>query len=213
MLALADLVDAMERAFAVTRGGLRSWPDPHPDRSPRDDEYSRVTDGDRWRLLGARADAWLDVLEAADIARVDRSADVRWVDETWPPLSRQRRAEPRRPGALALVVGRSTVGDVEGAGVTFGLGDPALRVAWFPHCGCDACDSGSQDELDQIDRLVTGVVSGTFRRLVSGRREITQVDPGGWSASGSFRRGEVEAVLARADGWQELSGAPWLDLA
>lgn len=33
----------------------------------------------------------------------------------------------------------------------------------------------------------------------------------GWSASGSFRRRQVERVLADPAGWTEISGAAWLD--
>ena len=92
---------------------------------------------------------------------------------------------------------------------TLGAADPAVRVTWIPDCGCDACDSGSQDVLDELDENVLGVVSGAFRRLWSGDREITVIGDGRWSASGGFRRGEVHAILADPAGWQEVSGAPW----
>jgi hypothetical protein len=91
-----------------------------------------------------------------------------------------------------------------------GVGDPAICVAWFPACGCDACDDGSQEVLDELDRHLLGVVSGTFRRLSSGDRVITVIEEGGLSASGAFRRGEVDAVLADPTGWDEVAGASWL---
>ena len=161
--------------------------------------------------MGARADAWLAALEQANLAAVQRDATVRWVVQPGTHLSRLDRAVPRRPDALPLVVGRSRIGDVDDAGVTFGVGDAAVCVAWLPECGCDACDSGSQNELDQVDRLVLGVVSGTFRRLTSGSRQITQLDLNGWSASGAFEHREVDAVLANPPGWHELSGPSWLE--
>lgn len=209
MVTLAELLDDVDRAFAGTARGMTSWPDPHVDRRPSDDEYSRVTDGARWRIVGARFDAWLEVLDARGLARIERHALVDWVEPPRTQVSRSDRAVPRRAGALALVVARSRVGDVDDAGVTFGVGDPATLVGWLPQCGCDACDSGSQDELDQVDAFVGGVVAGTFRRLSSGGRVITQLDPSGWSASGDFERREPEAVLAEPDGWDELSGAAW----
>jgi Family of unknown function (DUF6226) len=86
-----------------------------------------------------------------------------------------------------------------------------VRVVWFPDCGCDAGDSGSQNELDHLDAHVRGIVTGRFRRLTSGARTITVTDDSGWSASGRFRRGEVERVLADPVGWQEMSGASWFD--
>jgi len=81
----------------------------------------------------------------------------------------------------------------------------------FPDCGCDACDSGSQNELDHLDAHLRGLITGRFRRLTSRTRTITVIDDSGWSASGSFRRGEVERVLADPVGWHELSGRSWID--
>lgn len=208
---VTDLVDAVEAAFAVTGRGLSTWPNPHADRSPNDDEYSRTNDAGRWRIVGARADAWLVALEDAGLARVDRDTEVTWVTEPGTRLSRADLAVPHRPGALPLVVARSAIGDVPDAGITLGVGDPATCIAWLPDCGCDACDSGSQNELDQVDQVILGVVAGTFRRLTSGSRQITQLDPGGWSASGRFDRRGVDAVLADPQGWDELSGSAWTD--
>jgi len=39
-----ELLDAVDEAFAVTGRGLAPWPDPHPDRRPRAEEYSRLSD-------------------------------------------------------------------------------------------------------------------------------------------------------------------------
>ena len=36
--------------------------------------------------------------------------------------------------------------------LTLGVGDPAVCIGWLPDCGCDACDSGSPNELEQLDR-------------------------------------------------------------
>jgi hypothetical protein len=208
---LADLVDEVDKAFAVTGRRLSPWPDPHPDRNPSDDEYSRITDAAKWRIVGARAEAWLRALGEANLAQVERDTTVQWTTEPRTRVSRTDRAVPHRRGAVPLVVARSTFGDVPDAGVTLGVGDPAVCVSWLPECGCDACDSGSQNELDELDRIILGVVSGTFRRLELGNRLITQFDDDGWSASGSFGRREVEAVLANPKGWHEISGASWTD--
>ena len=48
-----------------------------------------------------------------------------------------------------------------------------------------------------------------LRRLTSGKRVITQLDAGGWSASGDVSRLEVARVLADPRGWDEIAGAPW----
>ena len=206
-----DLLASVDAAFAITGRGLTPWPDPHPDRAPLDEEYSRLLDPAKWRIIGARAEAWLVALVEAGVAVVERDASVRWRAAPTTVISRIDRVVPRAEDALPLIVARSRLGDFDDAGVTVGVGDPAVCVAWFPHCGCDACDSGSQDELDELDRHIVGIVSGTFRRLTKGSREITVVDDHGWSASGGFQRREVGRILADPTGWDELAGTSWLE--
>ena len=87
---------------------------------------------------------------------------------------------------MTLIVASSILGGVDDAGV-----------------------SGSQNELDHLDAHIIGVVSGAFRRLTRGGREITVIGDDGWSASG-WNRGrigrEVNEVLANSAGWNELAG-------
>jgi hypothetical protein len=205
-----ELRAAVDAAFAITRRGLRSWPDPHPDRSPRDEEYSRLLDPGKWRIVGARADAWLIALVDSALAVVEGNVAVAWREQPGAEISRTDRIVPFASGALPLSVARSRIDDVDDAGVILGLGDPAVLVEWFPDCGCDACDSGSQNELDHFDERMAVIVSGGFRRLSDGNRTITVFGEQGWGASGSFARGEVDAVIADPRGWEELAGAPWL---
>jgi hypothetical protein len=205
----SELLAAVDRAFVDTGRGLARWPDPHADRSPRDDEYSRLLDPAKWRIIGARADAWLRALVDAGLADVERGASTRWQVEPGPVISHTDRALPAVRAALPLVVARSQLGDVVDAGVVLGAGDPALCVTWLPDCGCDACDSGSQNELDCLDAHVLSIVSGTFRRLSDGARTITDRGQDGWSASGQFARGEVCAILADPKGWDVVTGASW----
>jgi hypothetical protein len=226
-----ELIARVDAAFAVTGHGLAGWPDPHPDRSPCDEEYSRLSDPAKWRIVGARADAWLMTLVQTGLAVVDHGAQVQWRVPPTTVVSRTDRVVPYVSGALPLVVARSQLGAVDDAGVTLGVGDPAVCVTWIPDCGCDACDSGSQDVLDELDEYVFGVVSGAFRRLWSGDREITVISSERWGASqrnvhysdvgawtsgstatrlGKFGRKEVDAILADPGGWQEISGAPWM---
>jgi hypothetical protein len=205
-----ELISRVDAAFAVTGHGLTGWADPHPDRSPSDEEYSRLSDPAKWRIVGARADAWLIALVETGLAVVDPNAHVHW---RMPPRTVVSRAESVTPyvlGALPLIVARSQLGTVDDAGVTLGVGDPAVCVAWIPDCGCDACDSGSQDVLDELDEYIFGVVSGAFRRLWSGDREITVIGGERWNASGNFERGEVPAILVDPTGWLVLSGAAWM---
>jgi hypothetical protein len=210
VVAESELRAAVEGAFAITGRGLRSWPDPHPDRSPLDEEYSRLLDPAKWRIVGARADAWLMALVDADLAVVERNAAISWHEKPGSVVSRADRVIPVASGALPLSVARSRLGDLDDAGVTLGLGDPAVCIDWFPECGCDACDSGSQNELDYFDEHMAVIVAGTFRRLSDDNRTITVFGEHEWQASGRFDRGEVEAIIADPRGWAELAGMPWL---
>ncbi len=208
----SELLAAVNEAFARTGRGLLPWPDPHPDRSPLDEEYSRLLDPVKWQIIGARAEAWLVAMVETGLAVVEQNASVDWRAEHGIVISRTDRVVPHAAGALAAVVARSRLGDVGDAGVVLGVGDPVVCVAWFPECGCDACDSGSQDELDHLDDHILGIVSGAFRRLSDGAREITVIGEHRWSASGQFDRHEVQAVLADPTGWNELAGESWLAL-
>jgi hypothetical protein len=204
-----DLPASVDLAFEVTGRGMSPWPDPHPDRSPLEEEYSRVTDAEKWRIIGARADAWVLALADAGLATVERGTEVAWRVAPGTVISRTDRVIPRAVGALPLVVARSQLADIEDAGVTLGVGDPAHCVTWFPHCGCDACDSGSRNELDDLDAHVLAIVSGAFRRLSSGRAEITVIGDRR-SASNLSSGADVARVLADPTGWEEVSGASWL---
>ncbi len=198
-------------AFSVTGRGLRRWPDPHPDQSPREAEYSRILDPRKWRILGARAEAWLGALVDTGLADIGPGASVAWRAAPRSVISQVDLVVPRVADALPLIVARSRLGDVDDAGVTLGVGDPAVCVEVFPYCGCDACDSGSQAELENLDRHILGIVAGVFRRLSDGSRMITVIETSGWAASGRFRRREVEAILADPTGWEMLAGGSWLN--
>jgi hypothetical protein len=204
-----ELIAKVDAAFAATGRELTGWADPHPDRSPSHEEYSRLSDPAKWRIVGARADAWLLALVETGLAVDHPKAHVNWRMPPRTVLSHADLVTPHVLGALPLIVARSQLGIVDDAGVTLGVGDPAVLIAWIPDCGCDACDSGSQDVLDELDKYIFGVVSGRFRHLWSGDRQITVVADG-WSASGAFNRGEVQAVLDDPTGWLELSGASWM---
>jgi hypothetical protein len=205
-----ELLTAVELAFEFTGRELTPWPDPHPDRSPREEEYSRLLDPAKWRIIGARADAWFTALVDNGLAGVERNVTVDWQDPPGPAITRTDRIVPIVTGALPIAVARGRLEDIDDAGVTVGVGHPSVLVALFPDCGCDACDSGSQDELDRLDQHMLGIVAGRFRRLTRRGRQITAIDADGSSGSGTFRRGERARILADPRGWHELSGRSWL---
>ena len=214
----AELLRAVDAAFETTGRDTPGWPDPHPDRQALDEEYSRVTKPAKWRILGARVDAWFAALTDLGLADIERGATVRWQEDALIGSSIDR-AVPRAADAIPLVIVRDSIDDVEGAGLRIAVGDPAKEVVAIPDCGCDACDSGSQNELDHLDRHLTSVVTGRLRRLWRPQEDITALGgDDGWSASWRAgpkpvpmgRRRDVPAILADPRGWQEISGASWL---
>lgn len=215
----ADLLAAVDAAFETTAAGLARWPNPHPlGVSPSEEEYSRVTNPDRWAILGARVEAWIAALHP--IADLERDVTVTWLDPPGghghvPTLVGADRMVPRFVTGLPLTFGRSELGGLP-VGVVLGVGDPAWCPGFFPECGCDACDSGSENELDDLDAHVFALVTGRYRRLVrtDGLIEVFD-DSRGWSGLGPRAGREVDRILAAPDparlGWTETSGPSWLE--
>jgi hypothetical protein len=146
---MTDLRAAVDAAFVVTSRGLRRWDDPHAGEMPSDDEYSRCLDPAKWRIIGARADAWVDALVRLRYATVEHGASVGSRASGFPAVTRTDVVHPRATGPLSLAVGRSRIEDVDDSGVELGaVRDGVLVdvVSFLPDCGCDACDRGSQPE-------------------------------------------------------------------
>lgn len=162
----ADLRARVEAAFA--RLDLPSWPDPHPDRSPRDEEYSRLTDPARYRVVHARARVWADVLREAGARAEALPAGEGAADR---PFDRGVRLTVPRPGTLALLLLERDVRDpfrpdAEALPVLdVAVARPDVVVETQPDCGCDACDTGSADILGTLDEAVARVVGGPFVAL------------------------------------------------
>ena len=127
-------------------------------------------------------------------------------------ITSAERVVPAAASALELVIAQSRIGDVDDAGVVLGVGSPAECINWFPDCGCDACDSGSQNELDHLDNHLLGIVTGRFRRLTKRTQTITVINEDSWSATNlSAPTGRyIEKVLADPRGWIDLTGNSWL---
>ena len=193
---LSALMAEVEVAFTRTAAGLLRWDDPHPppDRIVADEEYERVTNPGKWRIVGARVDAWIDALVDLGLATVEHGADLRWVESPTSAFTRADLVRPTAEGAVPLVVCRSRIEDVPDAGVTLGVGDPAVRIAFIPDCGCDACDSGSQNEIDHLDKYIRPVVTGEFRHLRNGRQSITVLEDGS-RQSHNIGMGELPAGI------------------
>lgn len=211
MVSLEELLAAVDMAFERTALGLRRWDDPHADRDANEDEYSRCLDPAKWRIVVARAEAWVDALEAVGLAEVERGATVTWAHDRgqtieWDSVDVLR---PRAGDGVPVVFASQSWGDcIELNGVTLGAGDPVVEVSGAPACGCDACDHGSEMELRAFDDAVLELLTGGVRYLWRDDVSI-RLTRHGRAIVGALDDDEVEAVLADPSGWNEVRGAGW----
>lgn len=183
------LVAAVERRYAKL--DPPSWPDPHQGELPAEEEYSRVTDPERYVVVRHRVHAWVDELAA-------RGAEVSPVETA--PLGPTRRVAVPRPGTSALFVQ-----EVHEPGfpdvVRFALGDPRAGFADVPDgCACDACDSGSESLLMMIDEVFVAAVAGLLEVEITDS-QLRVRSP--FTSSEGTHGGRVPALTGR---W---SGAEW----
>ncbi len=208
-----SLLDEVDRAFEKTGANTPGWPDPHPERDPLEEEYSRVTDVSKYRILGSRVDAWVTVVTDRGIAGfLDVPAEP-WIDGRRPPDRHQRvlRFEPVATGALRLLVATTLV-DGRPFGVDVGVssrdGRPVL-LAMVPDCGCDACDSGSADLLRELDGWVLTVARGGVVHARRGEHTATR-SWGGWCTANRGDASWLDESAPAIDGLQRWMGAPWV---
>ena len=96
MTTLQRLLAEVARRYAAL--DLPTWPAPHPDGAPpREEEYSRVTDPQRYWIAGVRARVWAEVL--AEAGAVVAPDPVRGI-----PLEEAGRADLTVPVDRALRV-------------------------------------------------------------------------------------------------------------
>lgn len=229
---LLDLLADVERSFAVTGADTPPWPDPHlgPDGEDipvREEEYSRCLDPGKHRILAARAEAWAQVLVAkgwAEREEIADSAALTWLTDPLVTTHRATVLRPHRPGAQPLLLARTAPDGQDGdhdlaradallPGLVVGAGDPPLPVETIPDCGCDACDSGSRDLLEQLDQAILSIVDGSYEALISPRGRSDRSSFGA-SAGAGVDQPEVNAVLTAGpwvEGWTPRPMDPMLD--
>ena len=207
--------------------GLPAWPDPHPGmESPRDEEYSRVTDPERYRIVHARARVWTDTLRDVPGVEVGTVAPSALGSEgRLGRFDRGVRLSSTRPGTLPLVLLEqdAPLQGREGslAVLHISVAQPVIALAMLPDCGCDACDSGSDDLLRAIDKTVGHVLGGPFV-VMRGERWHAHWHPDGGSSSGTGRGPDHAKLMTLcrrlADGEEvrlprgadAFVGRPWL---
>ncbi|WP_420032055.1 DUF6226 family protein [Streptomyces sp. cg28] len=207
---------AVDEAFADTGAGTPAWADPHPDRAPLDEEYSRCLDPGKYRILAARADAWTRVLCGLGLATAEPVGDPAGLWRRTPglPMSESVLLRPVRADAVPLVFGFGAVDDVPRTVVVVGAGAPAVPAEQVPDCGCDACDDGSEGILELLDDAVVAVVTGTFAHIDAGPGQVI-VDTGesrsagNWPASAESPEAALDAARAGRSHHQVVSGPAW----
>lgn len=89
------------------------------------------------------------------------------------------------------------------ASVSIGAGDPAVFLEQMPDCGCDACDSGSEDMFRVIDETVLSVVGGSL--IVELNKKWLSVQSGTGSSAGGpdsrFRQTTSFHASPWSDSW------------
>lgn len=221
---LADVEDAFTRTGAHTPG----WEDPHLGadgelRDSREEEYSRCLDPGKYRILWTRAEAWAQVLTARGWAEAEEDAHPEWVTAPQVATHRTTVLRPSRPGAEPLLLARTAPEDaggstdLEGAdaqilGLVIGAGDPAVPVSTVPDCGCDACDSGSHDLLEDLDRTLLSIVDGSFEAELAPGWSSQRTSFGAQSGSGDEDANVTMTLTAGpwADGWEPRPLSPAL---
>jgi hypothetical protein len=214
-------VAEVDRAFAVVGATTPGWPNPHPHRSPLEEEYSRVLDPGKYRILDSRVEAWAEVLSARGLARTQ---DVPARDQDWlgavrssSDLGRVRAVRPVRPRGLTLLFATTLV-DGSPFGLDVGIADAtgrAAQVDTVPGCGCDACDDGSAELLETVDSWVVNLARGGVVHARGADGHATRTLDG-WMAQGQDLRpgwrGELwlDGSVDTPPDVQRWSGEPWL---
>lgn len=190
---MVTLVELHERVVAAyDQLGLPSWPDPHPGTtSPRDDEYSRVTQPQRYRIVQARSRVWANALADVPGVKSETLDPTPLIGEGEPgSFDRAIRLSSVRPSTLPLFLLEHSVGLRESADALPVLHIcvvvPEITIARVPECGCDACDSGSAELLRTVDDAIGHVVGTSFVVLRSDGWQA-QWHPGGGSSCGTKR--------------------------
>jgi len=212
------LLRAVDAAFAETGAATPGWPNPHPgDVRPAEEEYSRESDPAKYRILGARAQAWSRALVATGLATLDAPVDKRprWRGPltTALPVLDIVRLRPADAGAVPLLL--ATREEVKGLAtiVSVGAGDPAHEVDLVPDCSCDACDLGSDDLLEALDDRVLDVVSGALVHVLTPEGYVQPRRDGGGVRSGGRTPVDYDQVLADVEAGRSsypvVRGEPW----
>ena len=131
MTTIADVRTGVNRVFDAL--GAPSWSNPHADHFvAAEEEYSRVTDPERYHVLMLRLQAWQTVLAKLCDVDVDTMAKGRG-------RLQQRWSSPHSD-TLPLYVSVVTFDQVPFVGLSATSDADPFDI--IPDCACDACDHG-----------------------------------------------------------------------
>lgn len=217
MTTIADVRTGVNRVFDAL--GAPSWPNPHADHSvAAEEEYSRVTDPERYHVLMLRLQAWQTVLAKLCDVDVDTMAKGRG-------RLQQRWSSPHSD-TLLLYVSVVSFDQVPFVGLSATSDADPFDI--IPDCACDACDHGSEDLLRVLDADLAAVVDGSLvvvtGPVVDGEPTFHLVGTGQGCAStwggdevGPLAEPEavIDAIRSGDDpllppGCTVLHGRPWL---
>ena len=207
MTTIADVRTEVDRVFDALNAP--SWPDPHADNQiAAEEEYSRVTDPQRYRALVLRLQAWQQALSTLCDVGVDTMA--KGEDQL------QQRWSSPHGNTLPLHVSVVTFDQVPFVGLSVTSDADPFDIV--PDCACDACDSGSQDLLAVLDDDMTALVDGSLVFIVA-PSEADRRCALEWGGDGPAPLSEPEAVVDAIrsgddpllpEGCVVLHGRPWL---
>lgn len=202
---------AVEASYRSMPQSTASWPNPHADTDEVPlEEYSRLTDPERYRVVGARVEAWVRALTALELADTAPAQPPSWSGSTDAHAVWLR---PRADGAQPLLVLRRPLQDVPDCIVTLGVCNPAIELDTQPDCACDACDYGSVNLLAAVDDMFIAVVAADFV-YASDDNWSLHTTVNGWSARGNVHYRDIDALVAavragRSVGTHTVLGVPW----
>jgi hypothetical protein len=216
---LTRILSAVEEAFARAGGPEMAWEDPWPyGKEPREDQYSRcLNPGKKYRILRVRGEAWAQALSGLGLAAVE-AADTSavWREPSGREVNRVLRVRPAEEQAIPLVLEYSAVEGEPEVHVRIGAGDPAVPAQELPHCGCDACDNGSDQLLEEFDEYVSAVVGGEFVHVAGKRGSAVRTAHSASAESSSTRAGysALTAAVRRGEGvrrrkYRAVHGSRW----
>ncbi len=115
---------------------------------------------------------------------------------------------------MPIVFWLGAIHDVADTCLHIGFGAPAVVLLDSPDSCCEACDSGSDDLVSQIDKYVLSVVTGNAVHVRTPDGHAISWELGWYSASGTDTvrddiHARIETARAGRSGFPTLVGAPW----